>query len=98
MIKMKTHTGGEKGRQRHLWPRLVQKVAEGKTSYKLSRKVKSDHKKKLKDGTVQGISTIGNSITIENSSPAKRLLRHYREQSHYSTGTIKSSGTIQPAL
>ena len=35
---MKARTGGEKGR--HLWPRLVQKVAEGKTSYELSWKVK----------------------------------------------------------
>ena len=37
---MKARTGGEKGR--HLWPRLVQKIAEGKTSYEyeLSWKVK----------------------------------------------------------
>ena len=35
---MKARTGGGKGR--HLWPRLVQKVAEGKTSYELSWKVR----------------------------------------------------------
>ena len=29
-LKMKAITGGEKGRQ--LWPRLVQKVAEGNTT------------------------------------------------------------------
>ena len=37
-IQMKERTGGEKGR--HLWPRLVEKIAEGKTSYELSWKVK----------------------------------------------------------
>ena len=35
--KLKASTRGEKGR--HLWPRLVQKIAEGKTSYELSWKV-----------------------------------------------------------
>ena len=35
---LKARTGGEKGR--HLWPLLVQKVAEGKTSCELSWKVK----------------------------------------------------------
>ena len=39
-------TGGEKGR--HLWPRLVQKIAEGKTSYELSWKVKETIKKNTK--------------------------------------------------
>ena len=33
--KIKARTGGEKGL--HLWPRLVQKIAEGKTSYELFR-------------------------------------------------------------
>ena len=37
-------TGGGKGR--HLWPRIVQKIAEGKTSYELSWKVKVIDKKK----------------------------------------------------
>ena len=36
--KMKARTGGENGP--HLWPRLVQKIAEGKTSHELSWKVK----------------------------------------------------------
>ena len=35
---MKARTGGEKGR--HLRPRLVQKMAEGKTSFELSWRVK----------------------------------------------------------
>ena len=35
--KLKARTGGEKGR--HLWARLVQEIAEGKT-YELSWKVK----------------------------------------------------------
>ena len=45
-VKMKARTGGKKGR--HLSPRLVQKIAEGKTSYELTWKVKSDiyYKKK----------------------------------------------------
>ena len=37
-IKMTARNGGEKGR--HLWPRLVQNIVEGKTSYELSWKVK----------------------------------------------------------
>ena len=36
--KLKAHTGEEKGR--HLWPRPVQQIPEGKTSYELSWKVK----------------------------------------------------------
>ena len=36
--KMNARTGGEKGW--HVWSRLVQKTAEGKTSYELSWKVK----------------------------------------------------------
>ena len=36
--KFKAYTGGGKGR--HLWPRLVRKIAEGKTAYELSSKVK----------------------------------------------------------
>ena len=43
---MKARAGGEKGR--HLRPRLVQKVAEGKTSYELCGKVKVMVKKKKK--------------------------------------------------
>ena len=34
---LKARTGGEKGR--HLWPRVVQKIPEGKTSYELSWKL-----------------------------------------------------------
>ena len=37
--KKKARTGGEKGR--HLWPRFVQKIAEGKTFYDLGWKVKA---------------------------------------------------------
>ena len=37
-IKMRARNGGKKGR--HLWPRLVQKIAEGKTSQELSWKLK----------------------------------------------------------
>ena len=44
--KLKARTGGEKGR--HLWPRLVQKIAEGKTSYELSWKVEVMGQKKKK--------------------------------------------------
>ena len=36
--KVKACTGGERGR--HLSPRLVQKIAQGKTSYELGWKVK----------------------------------------------------------
>ena len=36
--KLKARTGGEKGR--HLWPRFVQGIVEGKTSNELSWKVK----------------------------------------------------------
>ena len=47
-IKIKARTGGKKGRR--LLPRhdLPQKVAEGKTSYELSWKVKCDDRKKKK--------------------------------------------------
>ena len=41
-----TYRGGEKGR--HLWPRLVQTVAEGKTSYELSWKAKVMEKQKTR--------------------------------------------------
>ena len=37
----------EGGKGRHLCPRLVQKIAEGKTSYELSWKVKVIEKKEL---------------------------------------------------
>ena len=43
---MKARTKGQKGR--HLWPRLVQKIADGKTSYELSWKVKVMGGKKTK--------------------------------------------------
>ena len=36
---IKARTGGGKGR--HLWPRLVQKIAEGKTSYALPGRLES---------------------------------------------------------
>ena len=51
--KLKARTGGEKGR--HLWPRLVQKIAEGKTSYELSWKAKVMKKKGRKNHTRSGI-------------------------------------------
>ena len=41
---MKARTGGEKGR--HLRPRLVQKIAEGKTSYEFRLESKSNDTKK----------------------------------------------------
>ena len=37
---MKASTGEGGGEGRHLWPRLVQKVAEGRTSYELSWRAK----------------------------------------------------------
>ena len=40
--KTKARAGGEKGR--HLWPRLVQKIAEGKTYYELKVKVMTKKK------------------------------------------------------
>ena len=47
-MKMKALTGGEKGR--HLWPRLVQKIAEGKAPNELSWKVKVMIKKNMYHG------------------------------------------------
>ena len=45
--KMKARTGGEKGR--HLLPRLVQKIAEGKTSHELGWKVNVITKTKIEN-------------------------------------------------
>ena len=60
-IKMKARTGGEKGR--HLWPRLVQKIAEGETSYELSWKVKWWLKNKKQKTEKHAVLIRGKKIT-----------------------------------
>ena len=61
--KAEARTGGEKGR--HLWARLVQRIAEGKTPYELGWKVKGMMKNKRKK--VPGM----------NAKPSLCLVRPY---------------------
>ena len=63
--------GGDKGR--HLWPRLVQKVAEGKTSFELSWKVKvMGFKKKKKSLTISRLTDGEPRVTVYLSSELQR--------------------------
>ena len=51
-----TYRGGEG--TTHLWPRLVQKIAEGKTSYELSWKVKVTISVQLLDTAVDAFRVL----------------------------------------
>ena len=78
--KMKARTGGAKGR--HLWPRLVHKIAEGKTSYEMSWKVKVVIKKRKRKASllkkiVSSSSRLFNRVSYTNTTLFSCSLQHW---------------------